>query len=241
MKKIALISSGFLRNYQYFLQSYFYKYLIESYECNIYISTWEEDGYGSNSTIDYSDNIITENEIYQNFGNKLKFLRRLPFRLYKHKFIYNPIKNLLSAEPLVLEKYRSKFYSLSQVEIPDNYDICFHIRLDLNIDNSNLYDNIIIALNNYNKKNKLMYTSEDMHNRPFCFGDSFQIFDYEDLLFLQNFYTRLYNEDYLNLYIPAVPEKILYYYYNNEYQQYKKNIHIVPGTISVNRNKFFYA
>jgi hypothetical protein len=58
MKSIALISSGFLRNYRFFIQSDLYRRIVDEFDCGVYISTWEEDGYGGNHTADYSSEII---------------------------------------------------------------------------------------------------------------------------------------------------------------------------------------
>jgi hypothetical protein len=234
--KLALISSGFLRNYQFFLQHYLYKTIIDLYDCDIYISTWNEDGYGSHMTRearDYSNNIITQHNIKNNFGYHLKYLKRMSFSEHQQSFTYSPVKNLLGKAPQGLEKYRSKFFCLSQIEISNHYDIYFHIRLDLQCDNA--YDLILKYLNIYKKEDNIIYTSQDMFNRPNCFGDSYQIFNYDDFKFLQNFYNKLYDEEYLNLNIPDAPEMILDYYYSkNNLREIQK----LPHPISINRNKY---
>lgn len=233
-KKIAIISSGFLRNYNFFLKTNFYKNILRLFDCDIFISTWNEDGYGGNDTISYTEDIITEEKIVMDFGAPLKFLYRESFQDKKILFKYDTVKNLLRGEPHVLEKYRSKFYSLNQIKIDDSYDIYIHIRFDLSF-TDDLSTKIIDCLSNFNKNENNIYTSLDIFNRTECFGDSFQVLNYQNFIFLQKFYSKLYDNNYLNLDIPHIPEKILYYYFNSEN---KNDIIQIPAYIHINRTKF---
>lgn len=233
MKKLALISSGFLRNYRFFLKDDLYLSLLNDYECDVYISTWEEDGYGGNHTMEYTSGIISEGEIRDSFGDHLKFLKRLSFSGQKNLFNYSPVRKLLGGEPHVLEKYRSKFYSLKQVEIDDLYDVYFHVRLDMQIDDE-ARSCLLDCLSGYEKNDKVVYTSRDLLDRPGCFGDSYQIFGHDDFKFLQGFYERLYSDEYLNLDIPHVPERILHLYYSD----CQKEIKQVPHAVILNRSIF---
>jgi hypothetical protein len=232
MKSVAVVSSGFLRNYRSFLRSRMHRMMTAGFACDFYISAWEEDGYGSSWTPEYTSNLIPEQRVREDFGPSLKFLRMESFAAVRDSFRYEPVRSLLREEPQVLEKYRSKFYSLKRVEVPPGYDAYLHMRFDIDP-----YEEISIcildALAAYRSSSNTIHTSQDIFDRPGCFGDIFQVLDYESLSFMMGFYDRLYDPSYLDLDIPVVPELVLQRYFDLEMPQ--KRIVRIPLDVRINR------
>lgn len=209
MKKVALISTGFLRNYQFFLQSELYDRLRTEFDLDVHLSVWEEDGYGQNASFKYTRREISEAEIRAAFGDNLRSLVRQPFKTTQAQFVYSPVRELLADEPYVLEKYRSKFFRVQQAQFEQGCDVYFHTRFDFVV-TPELTTSILMALAVLSEaKNAPLYTSEDLYRRQKCFGDTFQIGSYEHMRWLQGFYDKLYTPEYLDLPIRTVPERVL--------------------------------
>lgn len=232
---MALISSGFLRNYRLFLGSDLFRRLVREFDSHLYISAWNEDGYGSNSTHDYSRGIISEEQIRGDFGGRLRFLHRESFQDARPLFRYHPVMPLLSSEPQVLEKYRSKFHMVKRVDVPYGYDAYFHFRFDMD-PYPEISEAILDCLHGFVGESGVAYTASDIFGRSECFGDVFQVFDHETFLFFQGFERRLYQSDYLSLDIPNVPERILHHYFSAEMP--KVEIRQIPLEVRLNRNIF---
>lgn len=235
MKSLAVVSSGFLRNYRRFLRSDLHRRMTEEFACDFYVSTWEEDGYGSSWTPDYTSRVIPEERIRSDFGGRLRFLRRESFAEAKERFRYSPVRALLRDEPQVLEKYRAKFHSLSKAEVPDGYDIYFHVRFDIET-NADISEAILGCLRGFDRSDGVVYTNKDVFDRRGCFGDIFQVVDHASLLFLQMFNERLYDDKYLDMDIPRVPEAILYRYFS--YGAPCKEVRQIPVPVDLNRIEF---
>lgn len=234
MKSLAIVSSGFLRNYSDFIQSDLYRNLTSAFKCDVYISTWEEAGYGSNRTTEYSSDLISEDRIRVDFGERLVFLKRESFAGSKDMFEYRPIRKLLAMEPQVLEKYRSKFYSLSLVDVPSGYDVYFHVRFDM-FAYEDISRMILECLERFDAASGAVFTSRHIFGRKECFGDIFQIMGHDTLVFMKNFYRRLFDPDYLDLDIPRVPEKALLHYFQKEAPE--KQIVQIPCKVKINRSR----
>jgi hypothetical protein len=234
MKSVAVVSSGFLRNYRAFLKSDLWRRMLDEFDCGVYISTWNEDGYGSSWTESYTDSPIPEQRIREDFGHSLKFLRMESFESRKGTFRYEPIGRLLRDEPLVLEKYRSKFYSLKRVDVPDEYDLYFHMRFDM-APCKELSDAIMESLRRHRPDEGVVYTNQDVFMRPGCFGDIFQIMDFQTLDFMRSFYEALWSPDYLDTDIPSVPERILQKYFDEGLPG--KTVRPLPIRIELNRDR----
>jgi hypothetical protein len=234
MKSLAVVSSGFLRNYRQFLATSLWEEMTSRFKCDVYISTWEENGYGDNRSRSYTDLLIPEDQIRHCFGDHLKFLKRLSFSSMKSAFTYAPVKSLLSAEPHVMEKYRSKFYSLKQVAVPPGYDVYFHVRFDLMVESA-VGKAIVEVLDLYDASSNVVYTNRHIFGRKGCFGDIFQLMDHATLVFMQSFYDRLFDPEYLALDIPKVPEKILLHYFRKEASG--KKVIEIPHQVKINRKR----
>lgn len=235
MRSVAVISSGFLRNYRFFLDTDFYRAMLAGFRCDFYIAAWEEDGYGDSWTPEYSAEFIPEKQIRDDFGDRLKFLHRESFALARDKFRYDPVMPLLNDEPHVLEKYRSKFHMVEKVEVPDGYDAYFHVRFDMD-PYREIAEAILECLSGFSADNNVVYTAMDLLDRPGCFGDVFQIFDRETFLFFQGMNRRLYDPTYLSLGIPHVPERILQHYFTTEMPG--KKVRQIPFHVMLNRNRY---
>lgn len=230
MKKVALYIAGFLRNYQFFTRSVFYSQLKRQFHCDVFASVWEEDGYGSYSTLNYTHNLIPAAEIHEEFGLPLSWLSRRSFLATKRQFEYAPARRLLRDVPHVLEKYRSKFFCVKQLPVSDNYDVHFHIRPDV-VCTPALVEGCLAALDRFDANTSPLFTSTDMLHRNGCFGDTFQIGSMAHMNWLRGFYAKLYDPAYLELDILTVPERILEHY-ANEAGIIREQI---PGTIELNR------
>lgn len=234
MRSVAVISSGFLRNYRLFLRSDLYGSLVDEFDAHVYVAAWDEDGYGCNETPEYSEEVIPEERIRSDFGDRLCFLHRESFREARASFRYDPVMPLLAQEPHVLEKYRSKFCMVARVEVPEGYDAYFHLRFDLD-PYPQMADAILERLRVFSGGGHA-YASADILGRSGCFGDVFQIFDHRAFLFFQGFERRLYDEAYLSLDIPAVPERVLQHYFSTEMPELK--VHQLPLEVRLNRDRF---
>lgn len=211
MPSIALISSGFLRNYKFFTRSAFFRRLVTDFKCDVYLSVWDEDGYGTNASLKYTTAPIPTAEIRNEFGGNLKSLTRHSFAVSQPLFTYAPVQNLLRDEPYVLEKYRSRFYCLRQAFFPAGYDAYLHTRFDMVL-YPELENALLETLANYKADRSPMITSADLYHRAQCFGDTFQIGSYNHMRTLQQFFSKLYDPAYLGLDIPTVPERVLDYF-----------------------------
>jgi hypothetical protein len=232
MKRVALLSTGFLRNYQFFLQSELYSRLRTEFDVSVYLSVWNEDGYGTNAHFKYTNSEIPEAEIRASFGDNLRSLIRQPFKTHQREFVYSPVRELLADEPYVLEKYRSKFFRVQQAQLAPGYDAYFHTRFDFVV-TPELTGGILNALATFDAASSPLYTSADLYQREGCFGDTFQIGSYQHMRWLQGFYDKLYAPEYLDLPIRAVPERILEHYANESGIARTQ----IPGTIELNRKR----
>lgn len=235
MKSVAVISSGFLRNYRFFLETDFYRALLNGFKCDFYIAAWEEDGYGDNSTPEYSGRIIPDAQVRGDFGDRLKLLHRDSFAGTRGGFRYDPVMRLLCHEPHVLEKYRSKFHMVERAEVPEGYDAYFHVRFDMD-PYREMAEAILECLSGFSASDNVAYTAADILGRPGCFGDVFQIFDHPTYRFFQGANRRLYDPAYLSLDIPEVPERILHHYFSTELPD--KPVRQIPFGISLNRRVY---
>lgn len=233
MKRAALVSTGFLRNYQFFLQSELYTRLRTEFDLGVYLSVWHEDGYGVNASLKYTSREIPEDEIRAAFGSNLRALVRQPFKPRQHEFVYFPVRELLADEPYVLEKYRSKFFRVKQAPLAAGYDVYFHTRFDFVI-TPELTSGILDALALFDAAVSPLHTSEDLYQRAECFGDTFQIGSYSHMRWLQGFYDKLYAPEYLDLPIRTVPERILERYANAAGIAREQ----IPGAIELNRTRW---
>jgi hypothetical protein len=81
----------------------------------------------------------------------------------------------------------------------------------------------------------VVYTNQDVFMRPDCFGDIFQIMDYETLDFMKSFYEALWSPEYLDADIPRIPERILQKYFDEGLPG--KTVRPLPIRIDLNRDR----
>lgn len=179
-------------------------------------------------------NVISEEQVRDCFGDRLKSLERLSFKQTKRAFAYDPVCSLLSAEPHVMEKYRSKFYSLKRASVPQGYDAYFHVRFDLLVDHE-VSKAILAVLESYDSSLGTVHMNRHIFGRKGLFGDIFQVMDHETLIFMQAFYDRLFDPDYLGLDIPKVPERVLMHYFRKEAPG--KKLAEIPCRVKLNRSR----
>jgi len=228
-KHVALHITGFLRNYQFFARSEFYKRLTSEFDCDAFLTVWAEDGYGSNATFTYTNNLLSPSDIHAEFGRPLVWLCQRGFSAHKPRFDYVPAQKLLALEPHVLEKYRSKFFCVKHMPV-HHYDVHFHTRPDV-VWTPELVEECFTALAEFDADTSPLFTSTDLYHREGCFGDTFQIGSEAHMSWLKGFHDKLYDQAYLALDIPTVPERILEHYANEAGIARKQ----LPGTIELNR------
>lgn len=221
-RRVAVLISGFLRNYKQLPGTLFYKNLLARHDVDLFLNVWQEDGFGSNSTQSYTSNPVQEEDVRKTFGSALKALRITRFAEHEHMFRYGKVQKLLSLEPHVLEKYRSQFFSFSQLNVPCGYDVCIKLRPDLHVQ-ENFHD----FISNWDGR---FYSTKDERCKDMC-GDTVFVGTDAHMKTLQGLYAAMFQHAYLQLDIPTIPERILFHYLTAQ----GVSVHPIPCKISIVR------